>query len=114
VRAGVVLVVLLLAAAPAAAGGSASYWSIGKLLRRLDGARIPVGTRTMRVNSESTLCAGRGTSIRREGVRRWRRFVCTYTTFTKTGVDRDLDFRVVVRNRTRYTIHDAHWVQAPR
>jgi hypothetical protein len=119
VRAGVVLIGLLLAmapaaVAPAATSGTASYWSVAKLLRRLDGARIHVGSRTVRVNSETSLCAGRGTSIRRDGVRRWRRFMCTYTTFTRGGVDRDLDFRVVVRSRTRYSIYEAHWVLAAR
>lgn len=118
-RVGVVLIGALLAAAPAAVApaatsGTASYWSVAKLLRRLDGARIHVGARTVRVHRETTLCAGRGTSIRRDGMRRWRRFMCTYTTFTSAGLDRDLDFRVVVRSRTRYSVYDAHWVLAAR
>jgi hypothetical protein len=85
-----------------------------KVLRRIDGAKARVGTRTLLIDSETTLCAGRGPSIRRNGVRVWRRFVCTYTTFTKSGVDRDLDFRVLVLSARRYVILDAHWVQAPR
>jgi hypothetical protein len=44
----------------------------------------------------------------------WRRFVCTYTTFTRGGVDRDIDFRVRVRGATRYVVTDAHWVRATR
>jgi hypothetical protein len=112
-RPGVVLVVLSLAVAPTAAGGTASHWSVAKVLRRLDGARVHVGTRTVRLNGATTLCAGRGASIRSDGVRRWRRFICTYTTFTRAG-DRDLDFRVVVRSATRYRIYDAHWVLASR
>jgi hypothetical protein len=120
VRAGVVLLIGLLLAvapaaiAPAATSGTASYWSVAKLLRRLDGDRIRVGARTVRLNRETTLCAGRGASIRRDGMRRWRRFMCTYTTFTSSGLDRDVDFRVVVRSRTRYSVYDAHWVRAAR
>jgi hypothetical protein len=108
------LAVTLLFGVPAAAASSAQYWSITKVLRRLDGANTRVGTRIVRIDSETTLCAGRGTPIRRNGVRMWRRFACTYTTFTKSGVDRDLDFRVVVLGARRYVIRDAHWVEAPR
>jgi hypothetical protein len=108
------LVAALLFAVPAALASSSQYWSITKVLRRLDGAKTRVGTHTVRIDSETTLCAGRKSSIRRNGVRMWRRFACTYTTFTKSGVDRDLDFRVSVLSARRYAILDAHWVQAPR
>jgi hypothetical protein len=108
-RAGVVLIVLLLAA-PAAGDAAVPYWPIGKVLRRVDGAVIPVGTRKVRVESESTLCSGYGTSIRRGRLRMWRHFNCTYTTFTKARVDRDLDFRIHVRGATRFSVSDAHWV----
>jgi len=115
VRTGVVLVALsLLAAAPPAEGASGRYWSTAKVLRKLDGAKAVVKGRAVRIHSATTLCAGRGTSIRRRGIRLWSRFVCTYTTFTKGGVDRDLDFRVRVRSATRFTIWDAHWVPMPR
>jgi hypothetical protein len=114
VRLGVVLAVFLLLATPAGGQTPGPYWSIGKVLRRLDGAKIHVGTRTVRVDSGTTLCAGEGPSIRRRGVRMWRRFVCTYTTFTRGGVDRDIDFRVRVRGATRYVVTDAHWVRATR
>jgi hypothetical protein len=109
-----VLAAILLFAAPTLADASVPYWSITKVLRRIDGARIHVGTRTVRVESDTTLCAGRGSSIRRDGVRRWRRFICTYTTFTKSGVDRDLDFRMRVLGMRRYAIYDAHWVTGGR
>jgi hypothetical protein len=108
-RAGVVLVALLIAAAPAWAA-PVRYWSTTKVLGRLEGAKVTVGARTVRVRSATTLCAGQGTSIRRHGVRLWRSFACTYTTFTKAGVDRDLDFRVRVRSATRFTIWGVHWV----
>jgi hypothetical protein len=115
VRTGVLLVVLsLFAAAPAAEGASGRYWSSAKVLRKLDGAKVVVKERAVRIHSATTLCAGRGTSIRRRGNRLWTRFVCTYTTFTKGGVDRDLDFRVRVLSTTRFRVWDAHWVPMPR
>jgi hypothetical protein len=114
VRLGVVLAVFMLLATPAAAQASSAYWSIGKVLRRLDGDKIHVGTRSVRLDSETTLCAGIGPSVRRRGVRMWRRFACTYTTFTNGGVDRDIDFGVQVRSATRYVVTDAHWVRGAR
>jgi hypothetical protein len=104
----------LLAAAPASGGTAERYWSTAKLLRKLEGKRVVVNSRTVRIHSATTLCAGRGTSFRRQRIRLWARFVCTYTTFTKGGADRDLDFRVRVRSATRFTISNAHWVPAPR
>jgi hypothetical protein len=116
-RAGVVLIALVLVAAAAstadAARTSVPFWSTDKVLRKLDGDRVRVGSRRVRIDSDTTLCSGRGTSIRRNGIRMWRRFLCTYTTFTKAGVDRDLEFRVRVLGRIRYAVWDAHWVRPP-
>jgi len=109
-----ILISMLFLAAPTVADASVSYWSTTKVLRRIDGRRIQLGSQTVRVDSDTTLCAGRGASIRRDGIRRWRRFICTYTTFTKSGVDRDVDFRVRVLGVRRYAIYDAHWVAAGR
>jgi hypothetical protein len=117
VRTGVVCVAvlaLLAAGVPAAQGAVARYWSTAKVLRKLDGVTVVVKEHRVRIRSATTLCAGRGPSIRRRGIRLWTRFVCTYTTFTKGGVDRDLDFRLRVRSATRFTISDAHWVAMPR
>jgi hypothetical protein len=44
----------------------------------------------------------------------WSRFACTFTTFTKTAPDRDLDFHVYVTGRTRFVIRDAHWIRGVR
>jgi hypothetical protein len=116
-RAGVVLVALALVAAAAstadAAQSAVPFWSMDKVLRKLDGDWVRVGSRRVKIHSETTLCSGRGASVRRNGVRMWRRFLCTYTTFTKAGVDRDLEFRVRVLSRTRYAVWDAHWVRPP-
>lgn len=116
-RAGVVLVALALVAAAAstadAAQSAVPFWTMDKVLRKLDGDWVRVGSRRVMIHSETTLCSGRGASVRRNGVRMWRRFLCTYTTFTKAGVDRDLEFRVRVLSRTRYAVWDAHWVRPP-
>jgi hypothetical protein len=105
------ILLIVLSAAPSTALASVPYWSIRKVLHRIDGKRIRVGTRTVRIDSDTALCSGRGPSIVREGLRRWRRFDCTYTTFTRAGVDRDVEFRVRVLGRLRYAIYDAHWVR---
>jgi hypothetical protein len=115
VRYGVVLIVLLLAfAAPAAGRALRWYWPMAKVMRAIDDVRVRVGTRVVRIHSETTLCSGEGPSIRRRGIRRWSRFSCTYTTFTRQGVDRDLDFRVRVNGLKRFVISDAHWVGTGR
>jgi hypothetical protein len=114
VRAAVVFALALLFVAPAAPGPTISYWSVGKVLRRLDGTSIVVGARSVRIHSETTLCAGEGVSVRRSGVRMWRHFACTYTTFTGGSVDRDLDFRLHVRSAQRFVVSDAHWITGSR
>jgi hypothetical protein len=101
---------LLLVVSPAAAATTPPFWSAAKALRRVDGTSIRVGEGRVRVNSETALCSGQGTSVRRRGVRMWRHFACTYTVFTSGFVDRDLDFRLHVRTATRFTIADVHWV----
>jgi hypothetical protein len=116
-RAGVFLIALVLIAAAAstadAAQSAVPFWSMDKVLRKLDGDLVRVGSRRVRIHSETTLCSGRGASVRRKGIRMWRRFLCTYTTFTKAGVGRDLEFRLRVLSRTRYAVWDAHWVRPP-
>ena len=110
---GVVSTVVVLAALPAAAGTEV-YWPIPKLIRMLDGARVSVPGGVIRLDSETTLCAGRGTPRRVRGARAWRSFACTYTLFTRKGVDRDLDFRVEIRDARRFRITEAHWVGETR
>jgi hypothetical protein len=111
VRVGVVLAVLLLVVAPARAGIPGHYWSVGKVLRRIDGISLRVGARTVRVRSATTLCSGEGRAVRVRRVRMWRSFVCTYTTFTRRGIGPDLEFRVVVRTATSFRVTDVHWVE---
>jgi hypothetical protein len=110
----VVSVLLLVIGAPAAGRELRSYWPTAKVLRMIDGVRVRVGTRVIRIHSETTLCSGEGPSVRRRGIRMWSRFSCTFTTFTRQGLDRDLDFRVRVKSSTRFVISDAHWVGTTR
>jgi hypothetical protein len=105
---------IFLLAAAAAGRDSQSYWPMAKVMRSIDGARVRVGTRVVRIDTETTLCAGEGRSVRRRGIRRWSRFACTFTTFTRQGVDRDLDFQVRVVGRRRFVIYHARWVGASR
>jgi hypothetical protein len=115
IRLGIGVIVLLLAlAVPATAQTRVVYWSITKVMRMIDNTRVPVNGRIVRIENESTLCSGEGRSIRRRGIRAWNRFECTYTTFTKRGVDRDLDFRIRVLGARRFVVFDAHWVVATR
>jgi hypothetical protein len=114
VRTGAVLLALSVPTAPFASLVSVPFWSVTKVLRRIDGARVDVGTRTVKIDSDTALCAGRGRSIVVKRIRRSRHFVCTYTTFTNAGVDRDLDFRVRVLGARRYKIYDPHWVVGGR
>lgn len=100
--------------APAAAEPVRWYWPVAKVMRVIDGTRVRVGTRAVRIRSETTLCSGIGPSIRRAGVRRWSRFTCTFTTFTRRGLDRDLEFTVRVAGRQAAIITDAHWIRGSR
>lgn len=111
-RRGVALIVGLfaVAAAPAAAHDVPFFWSVAKVMRVTDGARVHVGKRVVRIDEASMLCAGRGAMRRRDGIRRWRHFTCTYTTFTPRGVGRDVEFRVHVLGVRRYVITDARWI----
>ncbi len=111
---GVGLVLLLLAAAATAEASDARYWSVAKVMREIDGTYAPVNRRAVRIESESTLCSGVGQAIRRRGVRMWRRFACTFTTFTRRGIDRDLEFRLRVASARRFVVYDARWVADTR
>jgi hypothetical protein len=114
-RLGVALIVASITlTAPAAAVDVRAYWPHARLMRAIDNAPIHIRDRVLRVDRETTLCAGLGASRRVRGIRRWRLFACTYTTFAKQGVDRDLDFRVRVVDAQRFTISDARWVPASR
>jgi hypothetical protein len=114
-RRGVALILGSLAlAAPAGAHDVPFFWSVAKVMRVTDEVRVRVDKSLVRIDADTTLCSGQETSRRRNGVRRWRHFVCTYTTFSRQGIDRDLEFRVHVLGVRRFVITDARWVGARR
>jgi hypothetical protein len=98
---------------PAQRQGGASTvgpaWSLGKVMRLIDGTGARVGGRRVRIQSETALCSGRGTAQDVGAVRRWRAFDCTYTTFAG-GIDRDLEFRVDVLGGKRFRLSGLRWV----
>jgi hypothetical protein len=89
-------------------------WSVPKVMRVTDNALVRVRGRVVRVDVETTLCAGEGASVRRHGVRMWRHFGCTFTAFTRQRPGRDLEFRVHVLSLRRFVITDARWIPDAR
>jgi hypothetical protein len=87
------------------------FWSLGKTMQRLDGMRIRVGARVVRLDAPSLLCSGDGPNVRDRGVRKWRRFHCTYVAFI-SGVTYDCEFRAVVVGG-RLSLRDPRWIGAP-
>jgi hypothetical protein len=107
-------VVLLLLATLAEARTMETYWPVARVMRTIDHVRVRVGERTVRIESDTTLCSGVGRRVKRRSIRMWNRFACTYTVFTNSSVDRDVEFRVHVLGPRRFVIRDAHWVAATR
>jgi hypothetical protein len=98
----------LLAAPEARTHETRSAWPYRTLIARIDGKRVRLPDRRIRVNRDLVICSGEGTSIRRGGVRRWKHFTCTQTLFRR-GVDRDITFRVHVLDRTHCLITNARY-----
>lgn len=110
-RLGVVLITLLLTTAtPAAAHTSGAFWSVAKVMRAIDDARIRIGTKVVRVDSDTALCSGEGRARLREGVRTWTHFRCTFSTFTARGPGRDVEFRLHALDARRFAITSARWI----
>jgi hypothetical protein len=111
VRLGVVLIVLLLAlAAPAPAHTGGAFRSVAQVMRAIDDARIRVGTKVVRVDSDTTLCSGEGQARLRRGVRTWTHFRCTFSTFTAGGPGRDVEFRLHALDSRRIATTSARWI----
>ena len=109
VRRGVALILGSLAlAAPAGAHDVPFHWSVAKVMRVTDDARVRPGKTVVRIDQATTLCSGQGRWRRRNGIRQWRHFLCTYT--TRRGLGRDIEFRVHVLGARRFVITDARWV----
>ena len=111
-RRGVVLILLsFVLTSPAAAHERGVFWPANKAMRAVDDARVRVGSIVVRVKVETTLCSGEGRVIRRRGLRAWKHFRCTFTTFTPSGgVGRDLEFRLHAMDVRRIAITDARWI----
>jgi hypothetical protein len=111
-RRGVVLILLSVAlSSPAAAHVGGAFLPANKAMQAVDEARVRVGTTAVRVKVETTLCSGEGRVTRQRGLRAWKHFRCTFTTFTPGGgVGRDLEFRVHTLDAGRIAITDARWI----
>ena len=105
----IALVLALSSTAPAAANVRRWQWSLAKLMRIIDKRPVRIGSRVVRIDSATTLCSGVGRGVRRDGVRRWGEFRCTYSAFLARGIY-DCSFRVHVRGRRTYAITDARWI----
>jgi hypothetical protein len=105
----IAVLVTLLLAAPAAANVRRWQWSLSKAMRKIDDRRIRIGSHVVRIDSETTLCSGVGRGVRRDGVRRWAEFRCTYSAFLAGGIY-DCSFRLHVRGPRKYVITDARWI----
>jgi hypothetical protein len=85
------------------------HWPLQSAMRRIDGKRIHVGNRVVRIDSETTLCSGAGRAVRRHGVRAWKHFDCTYSVFVAGDGIYDCDFRVHVVGVRRFLVTNARW-----
>ena len=101
--------VLLTMATPAAAHTGGAFWPVAKVMRAIDDARIRVGTKVVRVDSDTTLCSGEGRARLRKGVRTWTHFRCTFSTFTAGGPGRDIEFRLHALDARRFATTSARW-----
>jgi hypothetical protein len=88
--------------------GGGPVWPYAKLIDRLEGRRLVVGGRTVRLDRGLLTCSGTGRAVVRGGTRHWRRFICTQTTFAN-GVDRDVSFDVAVGSGDRLVTSSARW-----
>jgi hypothetical protein len=113
-RRGVIVgLTMLVLVAGADAGEPAPSWPLPRLMAAIDGKRVIAAGRSIRIETESTLCGGEGRSVRSGGVRRWSRFACTYTTFGARGIERDLEFHVRVVGPRRIAVTAARWIVGP-
>ena len=103
-----VLAVLLLAPV-ARTHDTPSAWPYRTLIVRITGHSVTSLGRPIRVDRDLVICSGEGRSIRRRGVRRWKHFTCTQTRFDRSGLDRDITFRVHVLDRTRFLITNVRY-----
>ena len=85
------------------------HWSLGKVMQLIDRTRIRVGDRIIRIDAGTTLCSGVGRGVRRQGIRAWSEFDCTYSVFVGAGIY-DCGFRVDVVGRREYRVTHIRWL----
>ena len=117
VRFGVVLMLSLVgallplvAAVPVSAHTPGAYWPVTKTMRTVDDARVRVGGTVVRLDTATTLCSGLGRPTRRQGVRAWTHFHCTFTAFRRGLPWRDLEFRVHALDARSFAITSPRWI----
>ena len=89
------------------------YWSLQKAMQQLDGKRVHVGARTVRLDSATALCSGAGRAVRQRGTRAWKHFDCTYSLSISGRGLHDCEFRLHVLGVRKYTITNARWIGEP-
>jgi hypothetical protein len=103
-------VLAVLALAPEArTHDTPAAWPYRTLIVRITGQSVTSLGPRIRVDRDLVICSGDGTPIRRRGVRLWKHFTCTQTLFDRSGLDRDITFRVHVLGRTRFLITNARY-----
>jgi hypothetical protein len=107
--AAVAAVVTAVSTASTASAETSSFWPLAKTMRRLDGMRIRVGEHVVRLERDTLLCSGVGRAIRRDGVRRWNRFDCTYSAFIGAR-SYDCEFQAVVVGQ-RLSLRRPRWIE---
>jgi hypothetical protein len=104
------LILVVLALVPQArTHDTRAAWPYRILIARITGHYVTPLGRRIRVDRDLVICSGDGTPIRRGDVRRWKHFTCTQTVFDRSGVDRDITFRVHVLDRTRFIITNVRY-----
>ena len=74
----------------------------------LDGTKIRIGDRTIRIDGAVTACTGQGRARRRAGSPAWNHFRCIESTLSPRG--RDVAFVVHVHGARRFTVSEAHYI----
>jgi hypothetical protein len=93
----------------AVAHSGPAHWPLQKVMQRIDGKRIHIRRRALRIDLETTLCSGLGPAVRQRGMRTWKHFDCTYSAFIAGRGIYDCDFRVHVLAVRDYLITNARW-----
>jgi hypothetical protein len=85
-------------------------WTQETVLRRLDGRRIIVAGKALRLDGSTLVCGGVGRPARRRGSARWTRFRCLQPTFPPGAVaGPDAVFLVEPASGRRLVVRDARF-----